>query len=111
MNPHGGLDIDQLLQSTQRMQQHIAKAQEELGGMSTTATAGGGAVKVTVDSKGGIESLVISPVIADPGNTRHLAEMVVSAVREAQRSLAAQHEAQLLPMLLMLESQLGKASG
>ncbi|MEU4659693.1 YbaB/EbfC family nucleoid-associated protein [Streptomyces sp. NPDC023723] len=106
MERNDALDMGRLVETTRQMQQGLARAQQEIHTLSARGTAGGGAVRVTVDSKGALRELTISPAVADPGGTRALAELVVAAVREAQTALAAQHEARLLPMLEALDKTL-----
>ncbi|MFB7504019.1 MULTISPECIES: YbaB/EbfC family nucleoid-associated protein [Streptomyces] len=103
-------DLDRLLQRADQLQQNAARAKQELFATGAQGVAGGGAVKVTVDGKGQIETLQISPVIADPNNTEGLAEMVVAAVRDAHTSLTAIHRAQLRPLLDSLKAGLGGLS-
>ncbi|MEU2284324.1 YbaB/EbfC family nucleoid-associated protein [Streptomyces sp. NPDC013178] len=111
MNEPGNLDISQLLQGTRQMNQHLAQATEDLKTLTATGAAGGGAVRVRVDSKGVLTELVISRAVADPANAQGLADLVLAAVRDAQGAIAAQQEAQLLPMLQMIQSQLGGLQG
>ncbi|MFF4243525.1 YbaB/EbfC family nucleoid-associated protein [Streptomyces sp. NPDC001822] len=106
-----GLGLRKLLDSTLQLQEDLARAQEELRSLRVEGTAGGGAVKATLDGKGALAGLVISPAVADPGNARGLADLVVSAVRDAQQSLADRHEEQLLPALDSLRTELRDISG
>ncbi|WP_329295666.1 YbaB/EbfC family nucleoid-associated protein [Streptomyces sp. NBC_01455] len=106
-----GLGIGKLLESARRLQHSVAQAKDELGALTVQGTAGGGAVKATVSGKGGLEKLHISPVAADPGNTQALANLIVSAVRNAQENLIARHEERFLPMLESLSIDLQGLSG
>lgn len=106
MDLDDGLGIQKLLDSTRRLQQDLARAQEELRALTVEGTSGGGAVKATVDGKGVLQGLVISPVVADPGNAQGLADLILSAVREAQQSLATRQEEQFVPMLDSLRTEL-----
>ncbi|WP_438306687.1 YbaB/EbfC family nucleoid-associated protein (plasmid) [Streptomyces sp. HUAS TT11] len=110
MDLDDGLGIRKLLDSTRRIQQDLTRAQEEFRALTVQGTAGGGAVKATLDGKGVLQDLVISPVVADPGNAQGLADMIVSAVRDAQQDLAARHEEQFVPMLESLRTELGDFS-
>lgn len=107
MDLDGGLGLQKLLDSTRRLQQDLARAQEEFGALTVQGTAGGGAVKATVDSKGVLTNLEITSAVAAPDNAQGLADLVLSAVRDAQRALAIRHEEQFVPLLESLDSQLG----
>ncbi|MFI8006967.1 YbaB/EbfC family nucleoid-associated protein [Streptomyces sp. NPDC086010] len=106
-----GFSLGQLLDSTRKLQEDLARAQEELRLLRVDGTAGGGAVRATLDGKGALANLVISPAVADPGNARGLADLVVSAVRDAQQTLADRHEERLVPALESLRTGLRDISG
>ncbi|MFF7581160.1 YbaB/EbfC family nucleoid-associated protein [Streptomyces sp. NPDC008061] len=106
MNPDNGLGIGTLLNSAKQLQQAITQAKEDMGRLTVQGTAGGGAVKATVSGKGTLENIVISSVVADPNNAQGLAELVISAIKNAQEALMTQHEERLLPMLETLHTEL-----
>ena len=51
MGGFGGMNINQLMKQAKQMQADIEKSQEELGSKEFSATAGGGAIEVTVSGK------------------------------------------------------------
>ncbi|MEU2282535.1 YbaB/EbfC family nucleoid-associated protein [Streptomyces sp. NPDC013178] len=104
MDPLDPSGIEHLLDGTQRMQQHLARAQEELRQLTASGTDPQGAVQVTVDSRGAITRLDISPAVADPDNTEVLAELILVAVSAAYRSLIDRQREQFDPLLRMLAS-------
>jgi len=59
----------------------------ELAQTSAEATAGGGLVKVRVDGHRGLKSLVIDPAAFALRDADLLADLIVSAVTEAQRRI------------------------
>jgi hypothetical protein len=75
-----------MMQQVQKMQQEMQQAQEELARETVTASAGGGAVKVTVT--GGLEvvSVEIDPEVVDPEDVEMLQDMVLAATNEAVNS-------------------------
>ncbi|MFI2380363.1 YbaB/EbfC family nucleoid-associated protein [Streptomyces sp. NPDC018964] len=105
-----GLDIHKLLDSARLLREKVAETQEELSRTGAQGTAGGGAVRASVDGKGVLVDLTISPVVADPGNVRNLADQIVAAVQDAQRTLLDRHESRLLPVLDSLRAELGGPS-
>src|SRR5690242_15267546 len=80
-------DMQQLLMQAQKMQQDIMAAQEELARAQVQGTAGGGLVTATVTGGGELVGLAISPDAVDPGDTESLADLVIAAVRDANRAV------------------------
>jgi DNA-binding YbaB/EbfC family protein len=78
--------MQQILQQAQKMQQQLASAQQELAEAEVTGTAGGGLVTAVVTGAGELTSLTIDPKAVDPEDTETLADLVVAAVRDANRA-------------------------
>ncbi|MGI8910751.1 MAG: YbaB/EbfC family nucleoid-associated protein [Rubrobacteraceae bacterium] len=78
--------MNKMMQQVQKMQADMQQAQEELAKETVTASAGGGAVKVTVT--GGLEviSVEIDPEVVDPEDVEMLQDMVLAATNEAVNS-------------------------
>ena len=89
------MDMNQMMQQAQQMQLELARAQEEIQSMTYTATAGGGMVEATALGNGSIESLKIDPEAVDPEDVEMLEDMVLVAVNEALRGVAAAGERRL----------------
>ncbi len=81
-------DFQQLMQLSQQVQGRLAQLQSELAGRTFETTAGGGLVRVTADGRGTIRSVVIDPAVFQERDAEFLAELVLSAVAEAQRRAA-----------------------
>ena len=73
-----------MLQQAQQLQAQLLKAQEELANLTIEASAGGGAVTVTMNGQMAIQSVKIKPEVVDPDEVEMLEDLVLSAVREAQ---------------------------
>jgi DNA-binding YbaB/EbfC family protein len=67
----------------QKMQERLMKAQAEIVAKTVEATAGGGAVKVTVSGDMKVKSLKISPEVVDAEDVEMLEDLVIAAVNEA----------------------------
>lgn len=78
------MNIQKMMKEAQRMQERLAKAQNDLAGQTLEVSAGGGKVKVTVSGAGDITALKISPDVVDPQDVEMLEDLVLSGVREAQ---------------------------
>ncbi|MFD3356373.1 YbaB/EbfC family nucleoid-associated protein [Streptomyces fradiae] len=99
MIPGGGQpNMQQLLQQAQKMQQDLARAQEELAGMEVEGQAGGGLVKATVTGSGELRGLVIDPKAVDPEDTETLADLVVAAVQAANDNAHRLQQEKLGPL-------------
>ena len=79
-------DMNKMLREAQRMQQELAKAQEEAVNEIVEASAGGGMVTVKANGAGEIVAITIDPKAIDPDDPELLADMVLAAVNEALRS-------------------------
>ncbi len=91
----GGANMNQMLKQAQKMQEQMLKMQEEMEAKTYEATAGGGAVKVTVDGKRELLDVTISPEVVDPDDVEMLQDLIVAAVNEALREVEAESTAQL----------------
>lgn len=67
----------------QKLQADFARIQEELKGQTTTITAGGGVITVTVNGNQEIKELRLSPEVVDPDDVEMLQDLIVAAVNEA----------------------------
>lgn len=82
----GGGNMQQMMLKAQKMQQNLAKLQEELETREFSATVGGGVVKATVVGTKSLKSIEIDPACVDPDDVEMLQDLVVSAVNEALRT-------------------------
>lgn len=81
----GGMNMNNMLKQAQKMQQDMAKAQEELAEQVIEVSAGGGAVTVTVTGAKEIQELKISPEVVDAEDIEMLQDLIIAAVNEAMR--------------------------
>jgi nucleoid-associated protein EbfC len=79
-------DMNKMLQEAQRMQDELAKVQEEAATEVVEASAGGGMVTVKANGAGEVIEIRIDPRAVDPEDPELLADMVLAAVNEALRS-------------------------
>ena len=93
-------DMNKMLREAQRMQDELAKAQQEAANEIVEASAGGGMVTVKATGAGEISQIKIDPKAVDPDDSELLEDMVLAAVNEALRSAQA-----------LAQSKLGAATG
>jgi DNA-binding YbaB/EbfC family protein len=78
--------MQQLMKQAQKMQRDMLAAQEELAAAEVTGSAGGGLVSATVSGSGELRSVTIDPSVVDPDDVETLQDLVVAAVRDANRA-------------------------
>jgi len=67
------------------MQEQMRKVEEELEAEILEASAGGGAVRVKISAAGDFKAVEIDPSVVSPDDVEMLQDLVLAAVREAQR--------------------------
>ena len=82
-NQGGAQNMNAMIRQAQKMQDEISALQEEIEARDFTATAGGGAVTITMTGKKTIKSLEIKPEVVDPEDIEMLQDLIVSAITEA----------------------------
>lgn len=87
--PGGGMpgNMANLMKQAQKMQRQMEEQAKELETKEFTATAGGGAVKVTVSGKREVLSVELQEEVVDPEDIEMLQDLVVAAVNEALRQV------------------------
>lgn len=83
----GQPNMQQLMKQAQKMQQQLADAQAELAAAEVTGSAGGGLVTATVSGSGELKAIAIDPKVVDPEDVETLQDLVVAAVRDANRAV------------------------
>jgi hypothetical protein len=74
------------MKQAQKMQEQMARVQDELANKTVEATAGGGMVTVTANGRQEILAVKISPEVINPEDSAMLEDLVTAAVNEALRS-------------------------
>lgn len=85
--PSVGGGMQKQLQQMQAMQRKMEALQAEIEEKEVTATAGGGAVSVTVSGKKEITALQLAPEIVDPEDIEMLQDLIIAAVNEGLRQI------------------------
>ena len=85
--PGGGIpgNMSNLMKQAQRMQKQMEEKAKELEEKTWEASAGGGAVTVTVSGKKEITSVKISPEVVDPDDVEMLEDLILAAVNDGLR--------------------------
>jgi DNA-binding YbaB/EbfC family protein len=89
-----------MMKQAQELQSKMLKMQEELGGRSVEASAGGGMVKVVANGRQQIVSIAIDPEVVDAEDVEMLQDLVLAAVNDA-----------LTKSQQMVSAEMGKLTG
>jgi DNA-binding YbaB/EbfC family protein len=89
------MDMKKMMKEARKMQAELNKAQEEVGLLTATATAGGGAVTVVANGNQVVESVKIDPAAVDPEDVEMLEDLVLTAVNDALRNVGELASARL----------------
>lgn len=83
-------DLGKMMKQVQKLQQDMARLQEEMKTERVEATAGGGVVRAVANLHGEIQGIIIDPSVVDPTDVAMLQDLILAAIGEAQRSAKAQ---------------------
>jgi len=87
-----------MMKQAQRLQRQMEQQQKELEEKEFTATAGGGAVEVTVTGKRQVTGVRIAPEAVDPDDVEMLQDMIAAACNEALKKVDDEQAANMSRM-------------
>ncbi len=95
--PGGGprMNPNDLMRQVQKMQEEMARVQEEATQQNVTASAGGGMVEVVITGGLEVQSIKIKPEVVDPDDVEMLQDLILAAVNEAIQKAQALMENQM----------------
>ena len=79
----GAPNMNNMLKQAQKMQAEMERIQAEIEEKTIEATAGGGAVTVTIKGTKEIVGIKISPEVVDPEDIETLEDLILVAVNDA----------------------------
>jgi DNA-binding YbaB/EbfC family protein len=86
-------NIAQMMQQAQKMQENLQKAQEELGKLEVTGSAGGGMVSVTLTGTKECRKVRIDPsVLTDPEMAE---DLIAAAFNDASNKIDAESQSRM----------------
>ena len=83
----GGQDMNSMIHQARKMQEQITALQEDIEQRTFNATAGGGAVSVTLTGKKTLQSIELKKEVVDPEDIEMLQDLIISAVNEAVNNI------------------------
>ena len=72
-----------LMKQAQKLQENLARAQEELAELEVEGSSGGGVVTVKASGKQEIVEIKIDPDVIDPDDKEMLEDLITAAVNQA----------------------------
>lgn len=88
-------NMSNLMKQAQKMQKQMEESTKELETKEFTATAGGGAVEVTVTGKKEVTKVKLAPEVVDPDDIEMLEDLIVAATNEALRKMEDETQASM----------------
>ena len=85
----GGMpgNMNNLMKQAQKMQRQMEETTKELEEKEVSATAGGGAVEVTVSGKKEVVKVKLAQEVVDPDDVEMLEDLILAATNEALRKM------------------------
>ncbi len=85
----GGMpgNMNNLMKQAQKMQKQMEEATKQLEESVVTATAGGGAVEVTMTGKREVTKVKLAEEVVDPDDIEMLEDLIMAATNEAIRKV------------------------
>lgn len=83
------MNIQKMLKQAQKMQEELARAQEQAAARTFEASVGGGLVTVTASGSGDITAIRIDPKAVDPTDVEALEDLVLTGIQRAQAEAKA----------------------
>ena len=80
-------NMNNLMKQEQKMQRQMEENQKALEEKEFTATAGGGAVEVTISGKREVTKVKLDEEVVDPDDIEMLEDLIVAATNEALRKV------------------------
>ena len=81
-NIGGAQNMNSMIRKAQKMQDDIAKVQEELETKEFTKQVGGGAIELVMTGDKQLKSVKIKPEVVDPEDIEMLQDLIISGVNE-----------------------------
>jgi DNA-binding YbaB/EbfC family protein len=74
----------QMMNQLRKMQQEMAKAQDEIQSTTVEGAAAGGAVKVTMTGDFKVTKIALDKAVVDPDDVETLEDVIVAALNDAR---------------------------
>lgn len=79
---NSGANMNQMVRKAQKMQEDIARIQDELEAKEFTKQVGGGALELVMTGDKKLKSVTLKPEVVDPEDIEMLQDLIISGVNE-----------------------------
>ena len=79
------MNIAKMMQQAKQMQAKMEEMQEKLADVEVTGEPGAGLVKATVNGKGIVKALKISPEVAGGDDIEMMEDLIIAAINDAKQ--------------------------
>lgn len=79
----GGMNMNQIMKQAKKMQEEMAKSQENLTSKTFESSSGGGAVYVKVNGSKQITDIKIKKEVVDPDDVEMLQDLILTCINDA----------------------------
>ncbi len=86
-------NMNNLMKQAQKMQRQMEENQKALEEKEFTATAGGGAVEITITGKREVTKVKLAEEVVDPDDIEMVEDLIVAATNEALRKVEEESNA------------------
>lgn len=87
-----------LLRQARKLQEQLAKIQEDLGKETVVGSSGSGAVEITLNGHGGVERIKIEPAAIDKEDPETLEDLLLIAFKDGQAKVSALSQSRMGPL-------------
>ena len=84
-------NINQLMKQAQKMQKQMEEQSVAFESKEFSASAGGGAVSITISGKKEVTKVSIDKEVVDPDDVEMLEDLIMAATNEALRKMEEEH--------------------
>lgn len=88
-------NMNQLMKQAKKLQEDMAKAQEELSTLTVTGSASGGAITVEMNGHRKVLAVKIKPEVVDPEDVEMLEDLLLTALQDAEGKAEALSESEM----------------
>lgn len=83
----GGMNMNQIMKQAKKMQEEMAKSQENLASQTFESTTGGGAVYAKVNGSKEVLEIKIKKEVVDPEDVEMLQDLVITCINDALKKV------------------------
>ena len=92
----GGMgNMNKMMKQVQKMQSDITQLQEQMKDILVEITAGGGAVRLTMNCKQEVSELILDPDILAPEDVEMIQDLLITAINEGVKKTQERSEEEM----------------